>query len=185
MTEQIDSDTSDVFKDRAKFLEQLQKEVNSAFDNRAVETPAEGTDSTIEQLTGIEKFAKELEGKKDDEVIDCGKYQKLPHEVVVYNPHDYKDLIEMAIRKFWNDDDFVKSEVKEMVKHELEHHVALLGVEGVRQVYGIHFFKEKGSGKSNFTRFVGIEGKAPVGLIRKSITDVTNPSSGDRILSNR
>lgn len=182
MTETADSEGQNVFKDRAKFLENLQREVDVAFENRAIETPAEGTDTTVEQLEEAKEFYRKIEGKPDDEIVDFGPYQRVPHEVVVENPHDYRDLLRMALMKFWTDEDYVNFEVNERLKHELAHHVVLLGYEGCRQAYGVHFYRERNSKRSNFTRFVTVEGKAPVGLVRKSIEAVPNPSSGDAIL---
>lgn len=181
MAEETGVDSGNILPERKLFLEKLQKEVDYAYDHRAIETEAEGLDMPRERLEGMEEFAQELRGKKDDEIIDYGPFQKAPCEVVVYNPEDYKALVEMSVRKFWNDDEFVKSETAELVQHEVEHYQALSGLPGVKHIFGVHFFQIAGTNKINFTRFYDNEGKIPVGLIIKSFFDVETPSAGDAL----
>lgn len=174
-------ETPNISKEREDFLVNLQRQVDLAYKNRALETEDPNTDTTEELLKDVLQFRKEFENLPDDAILVRGEIELAKCEVAVYNPHDYRDLLRMAVKKFWQDEEFINSDVESRLKHEKDHYIPLLGQDGLKLAYKVHFYQDRKTGKTSFYPLVTFGGKVKVGILKDAII-TPSPSSGDNVL---
>lgn len=179
-----EAENIDVVEKRKDFLEELRVRVDKAFENRIKETyeaTIKSTPEGIERQKGIRNMFKDLD---DDEHIFIGANLDKPHQVSVFHSHDYKDLLKMTLDKLvvegCIDSNKVDSIIQESLEHEFSHSVPGLDQDFLNIQYGVGFMEDTKKDFIGIQPFVGFSGLMRVSIYKDTISNVSNPSPGDK-----
>lgn len=96
------------------------------------------------------------------------------------NPHDYKDLLEIAYGRIVPPEK-ARELATEDLEHEFQHHVPALGQPGHEMRYGVEFVQDIRTGKIGATPSISHLGTTRVGVIRKVFEGPSEKSQTDEI----
>lgn len=188
----MNEDNVDVQAERKSLLLELQRKVDYAFEKRIKvkfipETQSIQTDTERAEgeYLAIKKLL-EMGVSPEDIEVSLGGEPIPSNQVIVNNPHDYKDLMMMAINKVWKPGRLTQNQKNEIVaknlEHEFGHHVPALGLDGVSVKYAVSFFEDKDTGLLLFGPSTVIEGKMNLTVYQKIVSGSTEQSDTDRIM---
>jgi hypothetical protein len=149
-----------VTEDRENFLQELKKQVESAYKNRVTETPEMYSDD----LKRRRDIAQKMESLQAHETED-GEFKPAPNQVWVDNPHDYPALFRMGLDILVRNgalpgivEEGLQKLLKNNMRHEFQHHTPVIGQSNLKVHYLLTFYQTD-DGTGTFAPSIQPEGK--------------------------
>ncbi len=166
---------------------QLEEQVNSAFNNPAIQVYNPELGNTEEQLMHARETGLRIGDLPDDSVINFGSPKSGIGEVFVADSNEYPLLYQMAIQKLINVGIIPKDRIEEALKtardsidHELQHAVAVKDQKGVILRYGFRFYKEPAGSGFGITPLIQMGGTITARAFKDSVASPSDLSASDR-----
>lgn len=167
---------------REQFLEQLKRDIDTAFLNsQEVDVRREDGqlifDELIDEMNEEAKYLRSQDGK---DIVQFPEPRIGSNFVEVTNPYDFKDLLTLTYKRIGVKDENVSRFVEEDLAHEYAHHAPLLGESGVKIKYGVSFLKDSKKDAWYIQPFIHPSGSVSRSVYEQVLHRPSELSSSDR-----
>lgn len=178
-------------KFRSRFLEQLRKDIDHAWENRSLvssidsRSTVEDSQYATQNAAFIQEQMHSLQNVPPEQInVTFIKAPDLPSQVFVLHSHDYRDLLILAFQKIGygiGDKDMLMRTVNEVLHHEYQHHVPALGEEGLQIQYGVQFMEDAKTRIQAIRPMIRLRGQTNMKAYQNIHFGLSEPSLSDKI----